>query len=178
MQITLDIVPNAPPAEVYFDEDTIVMPSVPGQFASLLQTVQQLLVKLEGLPFEQIGDSLAGSLRNIEALTSAPEVAASLASLQATLEGTQTVVRRLDEGLSPALRALPGLISSLQTAVTQANRLISSANRGYGDESQLHRDLGRLVEQITGAARSLRSLTDTLNRNPESLIRGRATGGQ
>ena len=61
--------------------------------------------------------------------------------------------------------------------IAQANRLLLSANRGYGDESQFQRDMERMLEQITVAARSLRSLVDQLNRNPESLIRGRSTQG-
>ena len=87
-------------------------------------------------------------------------------------------MRRLDASLQPALRSLPQIMTNLNSTVAQANRLIASASRGYGDESQFHRDLDRMLEQITVAARSLRSLVDQLNRNPESLIRGRSTQGQ
>ena len=68
-------------------------------------------------------------------------------------------------------------MAGLNSAVAQAGRLITSANRGYGDESQFQRDLERMLEQISSAARSLRALADQLNRNPESLIRGRSTQG-
>ena len=88
-----------------------------------------------------------------------------------------TLIRNADEGLQPTLRNLPALMTNLQGAVTQATRVLNSANRSYGDNSQFLRDLERAIDQITGAARSIRSLADTLNRNPESLIRGRATQG-
>jgi paraquat-inducible protein B len=177
-QISFDIVPHAAPAEVQMVDGVIVMPSAPGQFAGVLDAVNQVLAKVEALPFQQIGDNLNNTLAGVEALVRGPELRSSLAALQGTLSAAQDTVRRLDEAATPALRTLPALMNNLQATVTQTNRLIASANRGYGDDSQFHRDLDRLLEQMTAAARSLRSLADTLNRNPESLIRGRATQGQ
>ncbi|HYZ34269.1 MAG TPA: MlaD family protein [Crenalkalicoccus sp.] len=176
-QISLEIVPNAAPAELEVADGVIVFPTVPGQFAGIMEAVNQLLAKVEAMPFQQIGDNLNGTLASVDALVRGPELKAALASLQATLAGAQQVVSQLDEAAAPALRSLPPLVANLQTTVTQANRLLVSTGRGYGDESQFHRDLDRLLEQLNGAARSLRSLADTLNRNPESLIRGRATQG-
>lgn len=174
-QIAFEIVANATPADITMQDGMIVMPSVPGQFAGIFEAVTQVLAKVEALPFEQIGRNLNDTLAGVDALVHNPALAASLVSLQETLAAAQAMVRRIDEAAAPALRALPPLMTSLQTTVTQTNRLIASANRGYGDESQFHRDLDRLLEQMTAAARSLRSLADTLNRNPESLVRGRAT---
>jgi paraquat-inducible protein B len=176
-QISLEIVPDAPPAELAVVNGDIVFPTAPGQFAGIMDAVNQVLAKVEAMPFRQIGDNLNGTLAGVDALVRGPELKAALASLQATLASAQDVVKRLDEGASPALRALPPLVTNLQSTVTQANRLLVSVGRGYGDESQFHRDLDRLLEQLNGTARSLRSLADTLNRNPESLVRGRANQG-
>ncbi len=177
-QIALEIVPNATPAEIGMEGGVIVMPSVPGQFAGIMDAVNQLLAKIEAIPFQQIGDNLNGTLAGVDSLVRGPQLQASLAALQATLTSAQDVMRRVDEAMVPTLRTLPAMMTNLQNTVTQANRLLASANRGYGDDSQFHRDLNRLLEQLTAASRSLRSLADTLNRNPESLIRGRATQGQ
>jgi paraquat-inducible protein B len=176
-QISLDIVPHAAPAELEVVDGVLVMPSAPGQFAGVVDAVAQVLARIDAMPFEQIGERLSGTLAGVEALVRGPELKAALESLQATLAGAQELVRGVDEAAAPALRALPPLVASLQGTVAQANRLLVSVNRGYGDASQFHRDLDRLLEQLNGAARSLRGLTDTLNRNPEALIRGRAGQG-
>lgn len=176
-QISLEIVTGAEPAEVGFADGVIIMPAVPGQFAGILEAVNQLLVRIEAVPFQQIGENLNNTLAGADALVRSPELQASLTSLQATLAAAEETVRRLDAAAAPVLRGLPPLVANLNTAVGQANRLIVSANRGYGDESQFRRDLDRMLEQISAAARSLRSLADTLNRNPEALVRGRATQG-
>jgi paraquat-inducible protein B len=176
-QISLDIVPHAAPAEITLQDGMVVFPTAPGQFASILDAVNQVLAKVEGLPFQQIGENLNSTIAGVDALVRNPALAASLASLQQTLAAAEEMVTRIDAAATPALRALPPLVANLNTAVGNASRLLGSANRGYGDGSQFHRDLDRLLEQMTGAARSLRSLADTLNRNPESLLRGRATQG-
>jgi len=177
-QISLDIVPNAEPAEIAVADGVIVLPSVPGQFAAIMDSVNQVLAKVERMPFQQIGDSLSGTLAGVETLVRGPELKAALDSLQAALASAQDVMRQLDGAATPALRDLAPLVNNLQNTVAQANRLLGSVNRGYGDDSQFRRDLARLLEQLNGAARSLRGLADTLNRNPEALIRGRAATGR
>ena len=173
-QISLEIVSGAAPAEIELRDGVIIFPTAPGQFAGILDAVNQVLQKVEGMPFQQIGENLNNTIAGVDALVRNPALAASLASLQQTLAAAQQTVERIDAAATPALRALPGLVNNLNTTVTNASRLITSANRGYGDDSQFNRDLDRLLEQMTAAARSLRSLADTLNRNPESLIRGRS----
>jgi paraquat-inducible protein B len=173
-QISLEMVLDAAPAELAVVNGAIVFPTAPGQFAGILDAVNLVLAKIDAMPLQQIGDNLNGTLAGVDALVRGPELNAALASLQATLAGAQDVVRRLDEATSPVLRALPPLVASLQGTATEANRLLVSVGRGYGDQSQLHREMNRLLEQLNGTARSLRSLADTLNRNPESLVRGRS----
>lgn len=174
-QIALEILPNAAPVEITMQDGMIVMPLVPGQFAGIFDALTQLLARVEALPFEQIGRSSNDTLAGVDAQMRNPALAASLVSLQETLAATQAMVRRIDAATAPALRGVPPLMTSLQTTATQANRLIASANRGYGDELQFHRDFDRLLEQMTAAASSLRTPADTLNRNPEPLVRGHAT---
>ena len=67
-------------------------------------------------------------------------------------------------------------MKTVQDALNNANKLIGSVQRGYGDDSQFNRDLDRLIEQLTVATRSVRTLADQLNRNPDALLRGRSTG--
>jgi paraquat-inducible protein B len=176
-QISLDIVPNAASADVEMDGQSIVFPTAPGQFASIMEAVNNVLARVEQLPLQQIGQNLNSTISGVNDLVNGPELRASIAALQQTLASAETTMRNIDTAMQPTLRTLPQVVANLNTAVAQASRLIQSANRGYGDESQFRRDIDRMLEQITVAARSLRSLSDTLNRNPESLLRGRATQG-
>ena len=176
-QISLDFVTDAPPAELRLLDGMLLLPSAPGQFNSILDAVNRVLVKVEDIPFRQIGENLNSTIAGVDTLVRSPELRDSLASLDATLKAAQEFVTRLDAAAIPAIRSLTPMLNNLQGTVTQANRLIGSVQRGYGDESQFRRDLDRMLEQFNATARSLRSLVDTLNRNPEALIRGRPAQG-
>lgn len=177
-QIALEMIENAAPAEITMQGEVIVMPSVPGQFASIMEGVNRVLAGIEAMPWADIGRNVDNTVAGVNELVRGPELRQSLAALHGTLAAAEETMRRLDASLQPALRTLPQIMANLNNTVAQASRLIASANRGYGDDSQFQRDLERMLEQITVAARSLRGLVDQLNRNPESLIRGRSTQGQ
>jgi paraquat-inducible protein B len=84
----------------------------------------------------------------------------------------------LDKGSAPVLKRLPAIAADLQSVMTNANRLVQSADTGYGDDSKFHRDVDRLMVGANDAIRSIRSLADLLSRHPEALIKGRAEGGK
>jgi paraquat-inducible protein B len=177
MQIALEMVPDAAPAELSVEGDMLVVPTVPGQIAGAMAAATQLLAKIEKMPFDRIGESLETTLQGVSQTVNSPELKQSLAALRATLQSTQDMMKRLDQGMAPALQQLPAIATNLQGTLTQANRLLASTDRGYGDGSRFNRDLERLMLQLNDAARSLRTLTDLLNRHPEALIRGRAGQG-
>ena len=176
-QIALEMIENAAPAEITMQGDVIVMPSVPGQFASIMEGVNRVLASIQSMPWQQIGQNIDSTVAGVNELIRGPELRESLTALHGALVAAEATIRNIDAAAQPALRGLPQIMANLNATVTQANRLVSSANRGYGEDSQFQRDLERMLEQITVAARSLRSLVDQLNRNPESLIRGRSTQG-
>ena len=104
-----------------------------------------LLAKVEKMPFDRIGESLEATLQGVSQTVNSPELKQSLAALQATLQSTQDMVKRLDQGMAPALQQLPAVVTNLQGTLTQANRLLASTDRGYGDGSRFNRDLERLM---------------------------------
>ena len=46
-------------------------------------------------------------------------------------------------------------------------------NKPLFDNTQFHRDLDRMMAQLTDAVRSFKALADLLNQHPEALVRGR-----
>ena len=65
----------------------------------------------------------------------------------------------------------------LERVAYAGSRLAGSIDTGYGNSSQFNHDVGRLMVQLTDAARSVRVLADLLSRHPEALIRGRTDQG-
>ena len=133
--------------------------------------------RLGSLPFEEIGRNLNGVLAGANALANDPQLKQAIASLQSTLVTTQTMFANINRGIEPALNRLPGIANGLDDAVKRTDRLIASMETGYGANSQVNRDIARLMVQLSDAARSIRVLADLLARHPEALIRGRTSQG-
>jgi paraquat-inducible protein B len=68
------------------------------------------------------------------------------------------------------------LMKNLNQTLTNADRLLGSANTLIEPNSMLDTELNNMLKQGGEAARSLRVLADYLERHPEALIRGK-TGG-
>ena len=71
------------------------------------------------------------------------------------------------------MKQLPEITATLQATLKQSNQLMRSVDTGYGDNTQFHRDLDRLMAQTTDAVRAFQALADLLTRHPDALLLGR-----
>jgi paraquat-inducible protein B len=134
--------------------------------------------KLSQMPFDQIGRDLDSTLHGASVIANNPDLAKTIASLQGVATSAKALVDKIDAGAGPALRELPAIAKSLETAVNQAARTMASVNQGYGDDSKFRGDLDKAILQLTDAVRSVRVLADLLARDPEALVRGRSVTGK
>jgi paraquat-inducible protein B len=158
--------------------DAYVIPVLGGGGADDVATAAANLVnRLNDIPFEAIGGNLNQSLAAVNALVNDKQLSESVTALRSTLASTQVLVNNLNQGLAPAMQRLPAIASGLEDSVKRTDKLIGSLESGYGGDSRFSRDTGRLMSQLSDAARSIRVLADLLSRHPEALIRGRTDQG-
>ena len=158
MVLALTFDKDAAPAQLTKQDDDWVIPSEGGGLDNILSSASNIVNKLDRLPLDEIGANLNRTLRSASgAMTNIGELA-----------------NRANSGLSPAFARLPAITASLEQAVTRADRVLTSLDRGYGKDSDIQRELTRAMLQVGDTARSIRQLADFLDRHPESLIRGRA----
>ena len=170
--VALDFVTDAPPATVTMEGEDFVLPTTEGGgFAGLASSANDLLGKVNTIPFDQIGKSLNGILKSVNDMTQGPQLKKALTDLSAMIASAQGMVQRLDT------KQLPELTAGLEKTVTSANKLVLSLDDGYGDNTKFNRDLDRLLVQTNDALSSIRALADLLSRHPEALIKGRPAGG-
>jgi paraquat-inducible protein B len=174
--LTLEYVPDAAPAEMHVVDGRFVIPVLAGG-ADLASSASALMTKLGSIKFEQIGDNLNRTLAGAAAFATDPQLKQSLSALQGTLASAETLMKRLNAGVDPVMQRLPAIATELEDTVKRVNRLAGSIDTGYGASSQFNRDVGRLMAQLSDAARSVRVLADLLSRHPEALIRGRTDQG-
>jgi paraquat-inducible protein B len=178
--VSLDVVPGAGPVQIKHEGNAMVLPSQGGGLDNILASLSNISTKLAKVPFDQLGDNLDKLLVTANGTLGGDQVKQTLTSLSETLKSVQHLVQTTDQGLSPTLKALPGLTRSLQSTLKNASTTLSQLGRGYGGDSDFQRNLEQLMDQANGALRSIKLLADFLDRHPEALIlgrTGRATGG-
>jgi paraquat-inducible protein B len=171
--ISLQYVPG-PAASLGREGNVLVVPSQGGGLDNITASISDIAGKLDKIPFDEIGRDLASTLKSVDRTVSGPDMQNALRQLSETLTDISHLARHADEGLTPALKRLPQLSADLQQAVARANALLGEG--GIGSNSDIQRNLARLLDQVNEAARSIRLLADFLDRHPEALIRGRTEG--
>jgi paraquat-inducible protein B len=174
MLVSLEVVPDTPDVKVTMQDGSFVVPTSESAGLSGLQaSAGELLRNVNAIPFASIGQSLAVMTKNMSTLSNGPQLQQALTGLAATMGEAQLVMKSLNADMGPALKQLPQIATSLQATLKQSDQLMRSINAGYGDSTQFHRDLDRMMAQLTEAVRSFQALADLLTRHPEALVRGR-----
>jgi paraquat-inducible protein B len=172
--VSLEFVSDAPDVKVTMQEGSFMIPTSESAGLSGLQaSAGDLLRNVNAIPFSSIGQSLDAMAKNMSALTNGPQLQQALTGLVGTMSEAQAAMKSLNADLGPALKQLPQIANSLQSTLRQSDQLMRSVNAGYGDNTQFHRDLDRLMAQLNDAVRSFQALADLLVRHPEALVRGR-----
>ena len=176
-QLAMDIYPNAGNDTLGKEGDAYVVPVLGGGADDVATAATNLVNRLNDIPFDAIGKNLDQTLAGVNALVNDKHLAESVAALRSTLASTQALVENLNRGVNAIAPKLPGMATSLEASLKRTDKLIASLESGYGGDSRFNRDIGRMMAQLSDAARSIRVLSDLLSRHPEALIRGRTDQG-
>ncbi len=146
--VEFDFVENPDPAEIVMGDIYPILPTTAGGLDVITDHVARIVAKVDEIPIESIG-------RNLEEV---------LRSLSATLGEMEALTGAANRDLMPGLSASLG---KLEETLDSADALIAP-------DSSVTRDLQRFLEDLSEAARSIRSLVERLEEHPEELIRGKA----
>ncbi len=173
------------------DEDVIIVPTVPTDLERLTQGLQELdLAELardvsdlldgihkivndentQALP-QQVSATLLAIedlSRNLDSELAAlsPDVSQLLASTSETMETLNQDIPALSADADQALQDLSRTLETAQQALNNMEYLLS-------DDSAVLHDLRKAANEMSAAGRSLQSLAETLETQPEALIRGK-----
>jgi len=79
----------------------------------------------------------------------------------------------LGRDLHQVLTSMDGTLRNLDTATQQTSATLQQLRATAAEDSPLQQDTRQTMRAMTEATRSLKRLTDTLERQPEALLRGR-----
>ena len=171
--LALQFVPNAPPAKITMEGDTIILPSQKGGFSGITDSLADVAAKLDALPLTQIADHLDGVLSGASNTLNGPDLKQAVHQLAGTLRSIHSLADHANSGMTPVLQKLPAIADQLEDTLHHANGLLSSYSGGSDFQANLQSVLGQARDTL----RSLRLLVDYLDRHPSSLLFGRAAPG-
>ncbi|HEX7637215.1 MAG TPA: MlaD family protein, partial [Burkholderiaceae bacterium] len=148
LYVGLDFFKHAPKARIDWKASPPVVPTMPGSLDSLQDTVTDLARKLDAIPYEQLAGDLHRDLEDVDR----------------TLDHVDALARHLDTGVAPEAQKT---LQEVRKAVEDLRRTLGTVDQAVGPKAS------QTLSDVSRAADSLRSLADTLERHPESLLRGK-----
>jgi paraquat-inducible protein B len=194
LYIELDFHPDKPARYFAIDPTLHEIPTIK-------TTMDELSLKLEGFPMEKFLDDIAAISTSIRKLLAADETAELPQRLNRTLHNLESLAAKLDAGSDPLLRDLQSDLAALNRALAAVTSAANQVAALTTPESPLFSNLTRAGDELAGAARAVRALSEegsptlahletalqeisraaralrllaeTLDQQPEALLRGK-----
>ena len=160
-QVSLQRMPGAPaPAGPLQMEDGLAqIPVAAGG------SISSIIDRINKVPIEQIAQNALQTTHNLSMLTSSPKLKDAVVQLDAALRQIHGITAKAGPQVGPLVKSLRQAAADLDGTAKSADRMVSGTATQNG--------LTNTVQEITDAARAVRSLADYIDRHPEALIRGR-----
>ncbi len=191
LYVALDFFPEKPIRLVGLDKRYPEIPTIPS-------TSEVLMATLEQVPLTDITNKLLKVTEGIDRIVNSPEIKGSVKSLDADLKVLGDLIRNVNAEIKPTRANLrdtskaargafaqaektlafnegaPGkMAESLQKTLEELRGAISSYEKLADRNANIGYDLVKTLQEIDETAKSLRSLTEYLERHPEAFVKGK-----
>ena len=164
--------------------------------------MQELMESLEKLPLQEIANSIRDALKGIEEVVQSPEIAESLDALKGTLTAAEDMMKKLDKQIDPVMANLDGALvdarrllqdvdaqvdplatdleetlEAARGALVKAEGAVAGLEGSVGEDSPVVHQLTTALTELSAASRAIRILAESLESQPESLLRGKSSSG-
>jgi ABC-type transporter Mla subunit MlaD len=119
------------------------------------------------VPLAEIGQNLRQLTGRLDALAGSPQLTDSLGHLHAALANLDQITADVRPQAGPLAAKLVQAADNLDQAAAAAKRALG------GDGAAADASLPDTLQQVTAAARALRTLADDLDRHPEAVLKGK-----
>ena len=123
-------------------------------------------------------EELTGTLAGLKRVTA--EASVLLQEMPALVASAKKTLQRIETAADRTAREVPRLSQNISTAIDSFSKVADRAEKLFLNTSQLTspnsatvREVQSAARELAEAARAVRSLAKTLERNPESLLRGK-----
>ncbi len=198
LAISLDFYPDKPIRLVGAEKRYPEIPTIPAPIEELTKTIQDLKLNetvkklqsaIEGVDrvinSPEMRESIVALNRTLKSIDGlAKDINSKVVPVAASLKETSDAARNafaqaektltLKEGVPGELaQSIRDTLKAATTALDETRGAVSGVRRVADQNANLGYDLSRTLEEISALSRSLRSLTDYLDRHPEAILKGK-----
>lgn len=166
LYVDLDFYPDTPAKTLVYGGQHPELPTLPSVADELQRNVTEIVANLKKLPLDKIGQELLGTMQGTNRLVNAPELKEAVASLNVALKDLRHLAQTAD-------REMVTLTASAEKSLGATAKVLEQMEPG----SAMAVDISNALEELAASARSIRALTDYLERHPEALLHGKGGSG-
>ena len=170
------------------------LPTTTNATEDLKRETQKVVDRIGKLPLEQIVEDLAVNMHEIKVILTSQSLKENRQGVNQSIKEMEKLLINLNENFTPLMLNLNGtmkdtrvvvqefsreikpVLSTLEKTLNKATDLLSESQfavRSFEELSSPEAPLWQALEALKEAAESTKNLTDTLERNPESIIYGK-----
>ncbi|MCB1646874.1 MAG: hypothetical protein KDI36_15550, partial [Pseudomonadales bacterium] len=143
------------------------LPTIAGALEAVTQSIEAFLSKLEEMDIDAMGENILGILRGTNQLLNQNKQEETVTDLQASMRSLRRMLANLEEA------EVRDTISAAKDALENLDETVLLINQALDPDAPLQYNVIRVTGELEEAARAIRSLVETLERQPQSLIFGR-----
>lgn len=147
LYITIDFYPDVAPVELDSVGMYEVIPTIQQPLEEITESISRILKKVEKIPFDEIGGDLKVT---VETLTK-------------TLEEVTAMSGSINQETLP----------KINTALDKMQEAMDNIGESLGPDSAINYNSRRITDELSVVIRSIRSLLEYLERDPQALIFGK-----
>lgn len=198
LAIQVSMFPETQAKLVGLNTEFTEIPTIPSTFAQIEEAITTFTQKLQALDVTGVIKDLEATTTAIRNMVASPELKQAIVNVEETLVETRQLVGKINKRFEPfadeltaTVKTADGTFAEAKQAMIQAKQafsevrgslakaetLLTTADTVIRPGSPLHFELVNALREVSAAARSMNSLAQTLERNPDALLFGRRKPG-
>lgn len=182
--ISLDFRPGDSPVLYGIQHRLTEIPTVPSPMAEVTAKLQEIANKLVEVDVDGVMASMRETLEGLNGLindestqTLPADVDRMIGTLETTLFAFQDLAVTVDSTVGPMRETMTEAAAQAERSMVEVEATLGSMQQMMDPNAPLVVNMGRALEELELAARSLRRVAEMIERDPSVLVRGRDTRG-
>lgn len=175
LYVELDMHPNTP---INISGEETLFPELPtlatANFGAITASAESLLAKFNAIDIHEVTNVILDTIKNVDVtinnvneLITVPGIPQAIENMKASLSNFKSIMQKVDgSNIQEVISAGHAALESLTVTLDKTNNVLEP-------NSPAQYNLIKLTSELEETARSIRSLVETLERNPQALIFGK-----